>query len=83
MRSIFEQLFADAGALLDHDRLTLLESPIIARHAWSHGGVLDLYPDAQRSRQSIEDFAGADNAIGFERFYRRVRVFIRRSLKLS
>ena len=68
MRSIFEQLFADAGACLN-DRLTLLESPIIARHAWSHGGVLDLYPDAQRSRQSIEDFAGADDAVGFERFY--------------
>ena len=41
MRSIFEQLFLDAGAQLE-DRLTLLESPIIARHAWSHGGVLDL-----------------------------------------
>ena len=68
MRSIFEQLFADAGACLN-DRLTLLESPIIARHAWSHGGVLDLYPDAQRSRQSIEDFAGTENAAGFERFY--------------
>ena len=68
MRSIFEQLFADAGACLN-DRLTLLESPIIARHAWSHGGVLDLYPDAQRSRQSIQDFAGTDNAAGFERFY--------------
>jgi len=68
MRSIFEQLFADAGACLN-DRLTLLESPIIARHAWSHGGVLDLYPDAKRSRQSIEDFAGTDNAAGFERFY--------------
>ena len=68
MRSIFDQLFADAGACLN-DRLTLLESPIIARHAWSHGGVLDLYPDAQRSRQSIEDFAGADDAVGFERFY--------------
>ena len=68
MRSIFEQLFADAGACLS-DRLTLLESPIIARHAWSHGGVLDLYPDAKRSRQSIEDFAGTDNAAGFERFY--------------
>ena len=68
MRSIFDQLFADAGACLN-DRLTLLESPIIARHAWSHGGVLDLYPDAQRSRQSIEDFAGADDAMGFDRFY--------------
>ena len=68
MRSIFEQLFADAGACLN-DRLTLLESPIIARHAWSHGGVLDLYPAAQRSRQSIQEFAGTDNAAGVERFY--------------
>lgn len=38
MRSIFENLFADAGASLT-DRLTLLESPIIARHAWSDGGL--------------------------------------------
>ena len=68
MRSIFENLFADAGASLT-DRLTLLESPIIARHAWSDGGLLDLYPDPERSRQTIEDFAGRENAIGFERFY--------------
>ena len=68
MRSIFEQLFTDAGARLE-DHLTLLHSPIIARHAWSHGGVLDLYPDLMRSRQSIEAFAGSENALGFERFY--------------
>ena len=68
MRSIFEQLFLDAGAQLE-DRLTLLESPIIARHAWSHGGVLDLYPDPEHSRQSIETFAGSEDASGFERFY--------------
>ena len=68
MRSIFESLFADAGASLT-DRLTLLESPIIARHAWSDGGLLDLHPDPERSRQTIEDFAGRENAIGFERFY--------------
>ena len=68
MRSIFEQLFTDAGACLD-DRLKLLESPVIARHAWSHGGLLDLYPDAERSRRSIEAFAGAADASGFERFY--------------
>jgi len=68
MRSIFENLFADAGASLD-DRLTLFESPIIARHAWSHGGILDLYPDLERSRQTIEAFAGSADASGFERFY--------------
>ena len=64
MRSIFENLFADAGASLT-DRLTLLETPIIARHAWSDGGLLDLYPDPERSRQAIEDFAGRENAVGF------------------
>ena len=68
MRSIFEQLFTDAGTCLQ-DHVTLLHSPIIARHAWSHGGVLDLYPDLMRSRQSIEAFAGNENAVGFERFY--------------
>ena len=68
MRSIFEGLFADAGACLQ-DRITLLESPIIARHAWTDGGQLDLYPDAEQSRRSIEAFAGRDDAQGFERFY--------------
>jgi 1-hydroxycarotenoid 3,4-desaturase len=68
MRSIFEQLFVDAGARLN-DHVTLLHSPVIARHAWSHGGVLDLYPDLIQSRQSIEAFAGSENARGFERFY--------------
>jgi 1-hydroxycarotenoid 3,4-desaturase len=68
MRSIFEQLFVDAGTCLD-EHVTLLQSPIIARHAWSHGGVLDLYPDLIQSRQSIEAFAGSENARGFERFY--------------
>ncbi len=68
MRSIFEQLFVDAGARLG-DHITLLHSPVIARHAWSHGGVLDLYPDLTQSRQSIEAFAGSENARGFERFY--------------
>jgi len=68
MRSIFEQLFSDAGANLE-DRLTLVESPVIARHAWSDGGTLDLFPDPRRSRDSIEAFAGSANACGFDRFY--------------
>ena len=68
MRSIFEQLFEDAGTSLS-DYITLLDSPVIARHAWSDGGLLDLFPDRERSRQSIEQFAGSDNAAGFDRFY--------------
>jgi 1-hydroxycarotenoid 3,4-desaturase len=68
MRSVFEQLFEDAGTSLS-DSLTLLDSPVIARHAWSDGGLLDLFPDRERSRRSIEQFAGSDNAAGFDRLY--------------
>mgnify|MGYP001180606161 FL=1 len=68
MRSVFEQLFEDAGTSLS-DSLTLLDSPVIARHAWSDGGLLDLFPDRERSRHSIEQFAGSDNAAGFDRLY--------------
>ena len=68
MRSVFEQLFEDAGTSLS-DSLTLLNSPVIARHAWSDGGLLDLFPDRERSRRSIEQFAGSDNAAGFDRLY--------------
>ena len=68
MRSVFEQLFEDAGTSLS-DSLTLLDSPVIARHAWSDGGLLDLFPDRERSRHSIEQFAGSENAAGFDRLY--------------
>jgi 1-hydroxycarotenoid 3,4-desaturase len=68
MRSVFEQLFEDAGTSLS-DRLTLLDSTVIARHAWTDGGLLDLYPNREQSRQSIAQFAGSDNAAGFDRFY--------------
>ena len=68
MRSVFENLFEDAGTSLS-ERLTLLDSPVIARHAWSDGGLLDLFPDRERSRHSIEQFAGSDNAAGFDRLY--------------
>ena len=68
MRSVFEQLFEDAGTSLS-ERLTLLDSTVIARHAWTDGGLLDLYPDREQSRESIAQFAGSDNATGFDLFY--------------
>ena len=68
MRSVFDSLFADAGSPLE-ERLKLLQSPIIARHAWTDGSELDLFPDPEQSKRSIEAFAGAHDASGFERFY--------------
>ena len=70
MRWIFEGLFGDAGARLE-DHLTLQPLSILARHAWSSGGRLDLYADPQRSAEAIGDFAGARDARGYLDFCAR------------
>lgn len=41
MKWVFDGLFGDAGLSLD-DHLTLLPATILARHAWTQGGDLDL-----------------------------------------
>ncbi len=70
MRSIFSDLFEDAGADLD-DHLTLEPAGTLARHAWREGGRLDLFADIERSADAIGDFSGADAARGYLAFCRR------------
>ncbi len=70
MRWIFEGLFADAGARLE-DHLTLQPLSVLARHAWSSGGRLDLYADPRRSAAAIGEFAGARDARGYLDFCAR------------
>ena len=48
LRAVFESLFSDAGARLD-EHLELVPADLIARHAWSTGGTLDLHADLERS----------------------------------
>ncbi|GIS01727.1 MAG: hypothetical protein CM15mP103_02780 [Gammaproteobacteria bacterium] len=67
MRSIFEGLFADAAHAFRPNHAT--REPDHRAPRVDNGGQLDLYPDAEQSRQSIEAFAGRDDAQGFERFY--------------
>ena len=70
MRWVFESLFADAGRSLA-DYLTLAPAGILARHAWTEGGTLDLHADIDRSVEAIADFAGAREAAGYRDFCRR------------
>lgn len=72
MRWVFEELFDAAGASLA-DHLALRPASILARHAWSGGGRLDLFADVQRSADAIGAFAGAAEARGFRAFCDRAR----------
>jgi 1-hydroxycarotenoid 3,4-desaturase len=67
LRRVFDELFADAGDDLDR-RLTLTPAEVLARHAWTAGGRLDLYADVARSAAAIGEFAGAVEARAFLRF---------------
>jgi 1-hydroxycarotenoid 3,4-desaturase len=67
LRSVFDQLFDDAGESLDqHIKLTAAD--VLARHAWDSSSRLDLFADPNRSADAIWQFAGAREAHGFVRF---------------
>lgn len=72
MRWVFEELFARAGARLE-ERVVLQPAAVLARHAWDGASRLDLYADADRSREAIAAFAGSAEARGFDRFCRDAR----------
>jgi 1-hydroxycarotenoid 3,4-desaturase len=70
MHEVFAQLFRDCGQRLE-DYLELQRADILARHAWSLGGVLDLHADVQRSAAAIREFSGAREAEGYLDLCRR------------
>jgi 1-hydroxycarotenoid 3,4-desaturase len=70
MRWIFEELFAAAGARLE-EHLALTPATLLARHAWTEGGTLDLFADVERSAEAIAAFAGAREAEGYRAFCAR------------
>jgi 1-hydroxycarotenoid 3,4-desaturase len=67
MRSVFDELFNDADVALER-YVALTPARVLARHAWGADQQLDLYPDVERSRQEIAEFAGADEARRFAAF---------------
>jgi 1-hydroxycarotenoid 3,4-desaturase len=72
MRRVFDEIFADANDDLDR-RLKLTRAGLLARHAWSQHGHLDLYADVPSNVHSIGEFAGAREAEGFVRFATQAR----------
>ena len=58
LRPVFEALFADAGARLA-DHVTLAPLPVLARHFWPDGTVLDLHADPEASREAVAAAFGA------------------------
>ncbi|MEM9169182.1 MAG: 1-hydroxycarotenoid 3,4-desaturase CrtD [Pseudomonadota bacterium] len=67
MRWVFDRLFEDAGARFD-EALTLRPLDVLARHAWTGGGRLDLYSDVERSAEAVGAFAGPKDAAGYRAF---------------
>src|SRR5262245_30181960 len=67
MRSVFDELLADAGMTLDA-HLSLSRATVLARHAWSDGAILDLFADVRQSADAIGWMAGAAEARGFLRY---------------
>ena len=66
---IFEEIFADCGFNF-HDHVSLVPMDIIARHSWTDGSMLDLFSDKEKSIEAVREFAGPNEAKGFERFCR-------------
>lgn len=67
MKDVFENLFEIAGEKL-HENVELVELDIIARHSWGSNEVLDLYSNIDKSFESINKFAGKEEAIKFRNF---------------
>jgi 1-hydroxycarotenoid 3,4-desaturase len=67
MRSIFEEIFAEAGADFS-ERVTVRPLETLARHAWSDRERLDLFSDIDRSADAIGTLAGAEDARNYRSF---------------
>ena len=72
MRWVFDELFADIGEHFD-THLQLQRCPILARHAWRGGAVLDLHDDTAAAEDAIGRFAGAADARAYRAFCARTR----------
>jgi 1-hydroxycarotenoid 3,4-desaturase len=72
LRSVFDELFADAGESLDQ-HLELTPADVLARHAWDSSAHLDLFADPNRTADALWQFAGAREAHGFMRFVARAK----------
>lgn len=69
-RPVFDALFADVGERLE-DHVDLVRLPVIARHFWEDGTVLDLMDSHEGSLANIDSVFGTRVAREFARFAAR------------
>ena len=67
MRWVFDEIFAAAGGSFEA-AVRLTPASVLARHAWSQGGSLDLFADKERSADAIGRLSGHAEADGYRRF---------------
>lgn len=67
LRSVFDEIFAAAGARLD-DHVILQPAALLARHAWNERERLDLHADPEKTADAIGAFAGAAEAKRYRAF---------------
>jgi 1-hydroxycarotenoid 3,4-desaturase len=72
MRWVFDDLFASAGETFAN-QMKLLPASLLARHAWTNGGTLDLHADASASAEAIRAFAGPRDSAAYLRFIAECR----------
>lgn len=70
LRPVFDQLFAAADTTLDQ-QLHLTRLPLLGRHVWPDGRMLDLPADSAAAEQAIGAFAGPAAARGYRDFMAR------------
>ena len=72
MRWVFEALFAERGKSFA-GVVPMTRADILARHAWTDGGRLDLHADTAASADAIAAFAGAADGAAYLRFIAECR----------
>lgn len=68
LRPVVESVFAAAGTRVE-DHLRLVPQPVLARHFWPDGSVLDLHADPEASAAAIHSWGGARAERDFRRFH--------------
>lgn len=67
MRWVLDAVCERAGTSLEA-LVSLERAETLARHWWPDGSRLDLFADAERSRDAVASFAGQEAAAGFDKF---------------
>ncbi len=67
MRRVFDDLFEATGTRLA-EHVTLVREPLLARHFWVDGSILDLKDDHDANVEAITAFSGRTAAQDYKRF---------------